>query len=152
FGAWAGPFLPRRTSTFLIGMVVMGVGLLPMLFSSNIPLIAGGILVSGFGNGVVIIRFRTTMQVATAPRDRASTIAFIYSFSFGVGVLGAALAGPVAAEVDLRPAIGVTILLFVMAATAGAVVDFIDRGRYDPVAGVSDDAFGVGPALTNGRH
>ena len=106
FGAWAGPFLPRRTSTFLVGMVVMGVGLLPMLFSSNIPLIAVGLVVSGFGNGVVIIRFRTTMQVATAPRDRASTIAFIYSFSFGVGVLGAALAGPVAAVVDLRPAIG----------------------------------------------
>ncbi len=65
FGAWAGPFLPRRTATFLLGIVVMGVGLLPMLFSSNIPLIAVGILVSGFGNGVVIIRFRTTMQMAT---------------------------------------------------------------------------------------
>ena len=49
-------------------------------------------------------------------------------------MLGAALAGPVAAVVDLRPAIGITILLFVMAATAGAMVDFMDRGRYDPVA------------------
>ena len=94
FGAWAGPFLPKRTSTFLLGMVVMGVGLLPMLFTSSIPLIAAGILVSGLGNGVVIIRFRTTMQMSTAPEDRASTIAFIYSFSFGVGVLGAALGGP----------------------------------------------------------
>jgi MFS family permease len=147
FGAWAGPFLPRRTSTFLVGMVVMGVGLLPMVFTSNVPLIAAGILVSGFGNGVVIIRFRTTMQVATAPQDRASTIAFIYSFAFGVGVLGAALAGPVASIVDLRPAIGITILLFVTAATAGAMVDFLDRGRYDPVATVSDEMLGgVGPA------
>ena len=151
FGAWAGPFLPRRTSTFLVGMVVMGVGLLPMLFTSNIPLIAVGIVVSGFGNGVVIIRFRTTMQVATAPRDRASTIAFIYSFSFGVGVLGAALAGPVAALVDLRPAIGITILLFLTAATAGAIVDFMNRGRYDPVASVSDDML-AGPGRASPTH
>ena len=152
FGAWAGPFLPRRTSTFLVGMVVMGIGLLPMLVTSDIPLIAAGILVSGFGNGVVIIRFRTTMQVATAPRDRASTIAFIYSFAFGVGVLGAALAGPLAAKVDLRPSIGVTIVLFVVAATAGAVVDFIDRGRYDPVADRTDEMLGrsARPSPTRG--
>jgi MFS family permease len=134
-------------------MVVMGAGLVPMLMTSNIPLIAAGILVSGFGNGVVIIRFRTTMQVATAARDRASTIAFIYSFAFGVGVLGAALAGPLAAKVDLRPSIGVTIVLFVLAATAGAVVDFIDRGRYDPVADRTDEVLGtMGAALTDVRH
>jgi predicted MFS family arabinose efflux permease len=139
FGAWAGPFLPKRTATFLLGMVVMGVGLLPMLFTSNIPLIAAGILVSGLGNGVVIIRFRTTMQVATAREDRASTIAFIYSLSFGVGVLGAALAGPTAALVDLRPAIAVTVALFVIAALAGAVTDFVDRRRDDPVTRVLGD-------------
>jgi MFS family permease len=139
FGAWAGPFLPRRTATFLLGIAVMGAGLLPMLFSSNIPLIAAGILVSGLGNGVVIIRFRTTMQTATEPEDRASTIAFIYSFSFGVGVLGAALAGPTAELVDLRPAIAVTIGLFMLAALAGAVTDFVDRRRYDPVTTVGGD-------------
>ena len=139
FGAWAGPFLPKRTATFLLGMIVMGAGLLPMLFSSNIPLIAAGILVSGLGNGVVIIRFRTTLQTATAPEERASTIAFIYSLSFGVGVLGAALAGPTAGLVDLRPAIAVTVVLFVVAALAGAVIDFIDRGRYDPVTSVLGD-------------
>ena len=139
FGAWAGPFLPKRTATFLLGMVVMGAGLLPMMFSSSIPLIAAGILVSGFGNGVVIIRFRTTMQVSTEPEDRASTIAFIYSFSFGVGVLGAALAGPTAELVDLRPAIAVTIGLFMLAALAGAVTDFVDRHRYDPVTSAMGD-------------
>ena len=146
FGAWAGPFLPKRTATFLLGMVVMGVGLLPMLFTSSIPLIAAGILVSGLGNGVVIIRFRTTMQMSTAPEDRASTIAFIYSFSFGVGVLGAALAGPVVELVDLRPAIAVTVALFMVAALAGAVTDFVDRHRYDPVTtALGEDAFaGVG--------
>ena len=146
FGAWAGPFLPKRTATFLLGMVVMGVGLLPMLFTSSIPLIAAGILFSGLGNGVVIIRFRTTMQMSTAPEDRASTIAFIYSFSFGVGVLGAALAGPVVELVDLRPAIAVTVALFMVAALAGAVTDFVDRHRYDPVTtALGEDAFaGVG--------
>ena len=132
FGAWAGPFLPKRTATFLLGMAVMGVGLLPMLFTSNIPLIAAGILVSGLGNGVVIIRFRTTMQMATAPEDRASTIAFIYSFSFGVGVLGAALAGPMAELVDLRPAIAVTVGAVHVAALAGAVTDFVDRAPLRP--------------------
>jgi MFS family permease len=151
FGAWAGPFLPKRTATFLLGMVVMGIGLLPMLFSSNIPLIAAGILVSGLGNGVVIIRFRTTLQQSTAPEDRASTIAFIYSFSFGVGVLGAALAGPTAELVDLRPAIAVTIALFVIAALAGAVSDFIDRRRYDPVTSIhGDDLVAAGELRPNG--
>jgi len=152
FGAWAGPFLPRSTAAFLLGMVVMGAGLLPMLFSSNVPLIAAGILVSGFGNGIVIIRFRTTMQVATAPRDRASTIAFIYSLSFGIGVLGAALAGPVAALVDLRLAIGVTIGLFLLAASAGALVSRANRGHYDQVGGVPDElraGGGVGQALSD---
>jgi MFS family permease len=141
FGAWAGPFLPKRTATFLLGMVVMGAGMFPMMFSSSIALIAAGILVSGFGNGVVIIRFRTTMQMSTAPEDRASTIAFIYSFSFGVGVLGAALAGPTANLLDLRSAIAVTVGLFMLAALAGAVTDFVDRRRYDPVTSVAGDEF-----------
>lgn len=149
FGAWAGPFLPKRTSTFLLGIVVMGIGLLPMLFSSNVALIAAGILVSGFGNGVVIIRFRTTMQMSTAPQDRASTIAFIYSFSFGVGVLGAALAGPAAELVDVRPAIGVTIVLFGLAALGGAIVDLMNRRRYDPVTSIlGDELLGGGVSVS----
>ncbi len=48
-------------------------------------------------------------------------------------MLGAALAGPVAELVDLRPAIAVTVALFMVAALAGAVTDFVDRHRYDPV-------------------
>ncbi len=54
--------------------------------------------------------------------------------------------------VDLRPAIAVTIGLFMLAALAGAVTDFVDRGRYDPVTTVGDDLpAGSGRSAANAR-
>ncbi len=139
-GAWVAPFLPATTNTYIVAMAVMGVSWAVVAMTvMPAPIIAAN-LASGVANGVAIIRFRTTMQEETLPAERASTIGFIYALAFGLGVAGAAVAGPIGSQIGVREGLLLGAGLFAVTAVVALAAHVATRAA-GPV--LADDGAGA---------
>jgi MFS family permease len=83
-----GAALPARYAGYLGGLGLLAVGWGGFGIAPDLLIAAPLAMIGGMGNGVVIVRFRTTMQRNTPPHERASTIGFVYAVTFSMIVAG----------------------------------------------------------------
>jgi MFS family permease len=87
-GVAIGTGLPSRYAGYLTGLAVLAIGWGGFGIAPDLLIAAPLSVIGGIGNGIVTVRFRTMVQRATAPHERASTFGFAYAVTFGMIVLG----------------------------------------------------------------
>jgi MFS family permease len=87
-GVVIGTSLPARRAGYLTGLAVLAVGWGGFGIAPDLLIAAPLSVIGGIGNGIVTVRFRTMVQRATAPHERASTFGFAYAATFSMIVVG----------------------------------------------------------------
>jgi hypothetical protein len=73
------------------------------------------------GNGIVTVRFRSMVQRATAPHERASTFGFAYAVTFSMIVVGQVAVVPLASALGQRATFTMAGTIFALAGCAAAL-------------------------------
>jgi MFS family permease len=87
-GVAIGTSLPSRYAGYLTGLAVLAIGWGGFGIAPDLLVAAPLSVIGGIGNGIVTVRFRTMVQRATAPHERASTFGFAYAVTFSMIVVG----------------------------------------------------------------
>ena len=78
-GVVIGTSMPARYAGYLTGLAVLAIGWGGFGIAPDLLIAAPLSVIGGIGNGIVTVRFRTMVQRATAPHERASTFGFAYA-------------------------------------------------------------------------
>jgi MFS family permease len=101
-GVAIGTSLPARYAGYLSGLAVLAIGWGGFGIAPDLLIAAPLSVIGGIGNGIVTVRFRTMVQRATAPHERASTFGFAYAVTFSMIVVGQILVVPLSSLLGQR--------------------------------------------------
>jgi MFS family permease len=101
-GVVIGTSLPARRAGYLTGLAVLALGWGGFGIAPDLLIAAPLSVIGGIGNGIVTVRFRTMVQRATAPHERASTFGFAYAVTFSMIVVGQILVVPLSSVLGQR--------------------------------------------------
>lgn len=87
-GVVIGTSIPSRYAGYLGGMALLAIGWGGFGIAPSLLVAAPLSVIGGMGNGIVTVRFRSMVQRATAPHERASTFGFAYAVTFSMIVVG----------------------------------------------------------------
>ena len=101
-GVAIGTSLPSRYAGYLTGLAVLAIGWGGFGIAPDLLIAAPLSVIGGIGNGIVTVRFRTMVQRATAPHERASTFGFAYAVTFSMIVVGQVAVVPLSSVLGQR--------------------------------------------------
>jgi MFS family permease len=120
-GIAIGAALPARYAGYLGGMALLAVGWGGFGIAPDLLIAAPLAMIAGTGNGVVVVRFRTTMQRNTPPHERASTIGFVYAVTFSLIVAGMVAVVPLSSLLGQRAVFTTGGTIFALAGCVAAL-------------------------------
>ena len=120
-GVALGTSLPSRRAGYLGGMALLAIGWGGFGIAPNLLVAAPLSVIGGMGNGIVTVRFRSMVQRATAPHERASTFGFAYAVTFSMIVVGQVAVVPLASALGQRATFTIAGTIFALAGCAAAL-------------------------------
>jgi MFS family permease len=120
-GVALGTSLPSRYAGYLGGMALMAIGWGGFGVAPDLLVAAPLSVIGGMGNGIVTVRFRSMVQRATAPHERASTFGFAYAVTFSMIVVGQVAVVPLVSALGQRATFTTAGTIFAVAGCVAAL-------------------------------